>query len=156
MSTSLARWDPFAGLTSMHSQIDDMFNNFFGSDWLGPNPRTPALDVYTQNDDKELVAEVSAPGFTTDDISVRINNGVLEIKGEKHQKDEDKDAKGKRNYMMRESHASFYRSILLPKAADGDAVTARFEDGLLKVTVPMKELPEPKKIAIEAGPSVKK
>ena len=147
--TNITRYDPFAGLTSMHSLVDDMFNNFFNASWPSGAQATPTMDVYTQTDDKELVAEVHAPGFTKDDIEVHVQDGVLEIRGEKHEKDEDK--KGKRNYMVRESHASFYRSVALPKAADGDHVKAHFEGGVLKVTVPMKELPGPKRIAIEAG-----
>jgi HSP20 family protein len=146
---NLQRWDPFAGLTSMHSQIDDMFNSFFNSSWPTAAQSAPALDVYTQGNDKELVAEVHAPGFAKDDINVTVHDGILEIRGEKHDKDENQN--GKRNYMVRESHASFYRSVALPKTADGDSVKASFEDGVLKVTVPMKELPEPKRVAIEGS-----
>jgi HSP20 family protein len=107
-----------------------------------------AMDVYTE-DDKTLVAEVQAPGFGKDDIEVNVHNGMLEIKGEKHEKEEDK--KEKRNYMVRESHASFYRSIALPKTADGDKVEAHFDGGVLKVRVPLKELPAPKRVAISEG-----
>jgi HSP20 family protein len=52
---------------------------------------------------------------------------------------------------VRESHSSFYRSIALPKYADGDNIKAHFRDGVLKVTIPFKELPAPKKVAIEDG-----
>jgi len=146
----LSRWnDPFSGLTTLHSQLDDMFNNF-----LTTVPTTtqgvPAMDVYTE-DDKALVAELSAPGFGKDDIEISIHNGALEIKGEKHQKEEGGDTDKKRSYMVRESHASFYRSIALPKHADADNVSADFENGVLKVHVPFKELPAPKKIAISGG-----
>lgn len=143
----LTRWDPFAGLTSMHSQLDDMFNHFFGATPSLPQGN-PALDVYTE-DDKQLVAEMQVPGFSKDDVEVNVHSGMLEIKGEKHEKAED--GKGKRNYMMRESHASFYRSIALPKHADADHVEAHFENGILRVTVPFKELPKPKKVAITSG-----
>lgn len=146
---NLQRWDPFAGLTSMHSQIDDMFSNFFGSGWPSTGQATPALDVYTEDDGRSLVAELAAPGFGKDDIEVNVHNSVLEIKGEKHEKDETK--KSKRNYMVHESHTSFYRSVALPKGADGNNVKARFTDGVLKVSVPMKELPQPKRVAIESG-----
>jgi HSP20 family protein len=131
----------------MHSQLDDIFNNFFSTT---PNitQGSPALDVYTE-DDKQLVAEVQVPGFDKDNVEVNVHNGVLEIKGEKHEKDEDK--KGKRNYMVRESHASFYRRLALPEHADADNVEAHFDNGMLKVTVPFKELPKPKKVAISSG-----
>ena len=147
----LVRWDdPFAGLTSLHSQLDDMFNNFFtGLPGPAHAQGIPAMDIYSEGD-KQLVAEVQAPGFSKDDVEVSVHNGVLEIKGEKHEKEEDKKDK-KRSYMVRESHASFYRSIALPKYADADKVDAQFDNGVLKVTVPFKELPQPKKIAISSG-----
>jgi HSP20 family protein len=131
----------------MHSQLDDLFNNFFST---APSSQSiPAMDVYTE-DDKSLVAEVQTPGFAKDDVEVSVHNGVLEIKGEKHEKEEDGKGK-KRSYMVRESHASFYRSIALPKYADADNVTADFENGVLKVKVPFKDLPAPKRIAISAA-----
>ena len=145
----LSRWnDPFTGLSSLHSQLDDMFNNFFSNVPAGTR-NLPAMNVYAE-DDKELVAEVEAPGFDKDDVEVSVHNGVLEIKGEKHEKEEDEKDK-KRSYMVRESHASFYRSIALPKHADADKVEAHFDKGLLKVTIPFKELPAPKKVSITAG-----
>lgn len=148
---NLVRWDdPFAGLTSLHSQIDDMFNNFFtGLPATRLLQGMPAMDIYNE-DDRALVAEIQAPGFTKDDVEVSVHNGVLEIKGEKHEKDEDKKAK-KRSYMVRESHASFYRSLALPKHADEAHVDAQFDNGVLKITVPFKELPKPKKIAISTS-----
>lgn len=149
---NLVRWDdPFAGLTSLHSQLDDMFNNFFTGlpAVRGAQMTMPAMDVYSE-DDKQLVAEVQAPGFGKDDVEVNVHNGILEIKGEKHEKEEDKKDK-KRSYMVRESHASFYRRIALPEYADAEKVDATFDNGVLKVTVPFKELPKPKKIAIGSG-----
>lgn len=146
---NLTRWnDPFAGLSSMHSQLDDLFTNVLGG--ALSNQPTAAMDLYTE-DDKQLVAEVQVPGFSKDDIEVNVHNGVLEIKGEKRQSEEHKDKK--RSYMMRESHASFYRSIALPKHADAEHVQATFENGVLRVSVPFKELPAPKKVAITAGSS---
>lgn len=149
---NLTRWDdPFSGLTSLHGQLDDMFNNFFTGlpAAQGTQLSMPAMDVYSE-DDKQLVAEVQAPGFDKDDVEVSVHNGVLEIKGEKHEKQEDKKDK-KRSYMVRESHASFYRRLALPEYADSDHVDAHFDNGVLKVTVPFKELPKPKKVAISAG-----
>lgn len=142
--------DPFAGLTSMHSQLDDMFNNFFGSGNVQHPIAAPAMDVYT-DDNKSLVAEVQAPGFDKDDIEINVHDNILEIKGEKHEKTEQGDDKKGRNYMLRESHSSFYRSIMLPKNADGDSVAARFDNGVLHVTIPFKDLPAPKKVAISDG-----
>jgi HSP20 family protein len=149
---NIVRWDdPFAGLTNLHSQLDNMFNDMFNGMPTMPAATTmaPSMDVYTEND--KLIAEVQAPGFTKDDVDVSVHNGILEIKGEKHEKEEEKDGKKKRSYMLRESHASFYRRLRLPDYADEDNVDASFENGILKVTVPFKELPKPKRVAISEG-----
>lgn len=146
---NIVRWDdPFAGLSSLHSQLDDMFNNMFSSVTAPVQNTLPTMDVYNE-DDKALVAEVHAPGFDKDDVSVDVHNGVLEIRGEKHEKEEDKSKK--RNYVVRESHANFYRRLALPEYADEDHIEADFDNGVLKVTVPFRDLPQPKKIAISAG-----
>lgn len=149
MANNVVRWDdPFSGIASLHSQMDDMFNNFFaGMPALQTPQSLPAMDVYTE-DDKQLVAEVHTPGFNKDDVAVSVHNGVLEIRGEKH----DKEEKGKkRDYMVRESHSSFYRRIALPDYADEDHVDAHFDNGVLKVMIPFKALPKPKKISISEG-----
>jgi HSP20 family protein len=145
------RWDdPFSGIASLHSQLDDMFSNFFSDmPTAHTSPALPAMDVYNE-DEKQLVAEINAPGFNKDDVEVSVHNGILEIKGEKHEKEEDTTGK-KRSYMVRESHASFYRRLALPDYADAEKVDAEFDNGILKVTVPFRELPKPKKIAISTG-----
>ena len=137
--------DPLAGLTSMHSQLDDLFNNFFSAGMAVPQS-TATTDVYTEGD--KLVAEVHAPGFDKDDIEVNVHQSVLEIKGEKHAKAEQQDKK--RSYMVRESHQSFYRSVALPAGVDASKDGARFDKGVLKVTVPLAKQPAPKKVAIKA------
>ena len=142
---NITRWDPFSGITDLHSQIDDMFKDLFNTSWPATTI-SPAMDLYTE-DDKNLVAEFHVPGFNSEDVDINVRNNTLEVKGEKHDKQEDSK---KRNYMRRESYASFYRSIVLPKNADSDSIKASFDDGVLRVTVPMKELPAPKKIAIES------
>src|SRR5579883_958545 len=137
---NLIRWeDPFAGLTSLHSQIDDMFNNFFTAGLPAIRRGVPAMDIYTEGD-KRLVAEVQAPGFDKNDISVSVHDGVLEIKGQ-HEGKEEQGKQTDRNYMVRESHANFYRSIALPRHADAEHIKADFDNGVLKLTVPFKELP---------------
>lgn len=141
MSNELTRWDPFSEMRSLQKQ-------FFGDDW-GNWPTTtvslPTTDVYT-NEDKELVVEAHMPNFQEKDIDVHVENGYLIVRAEKHEKEEDKNKK----YVVRESSSSFYRSIRLPKHANQDAISADMSEGVLKVIVPFKELPKPKKIAIKA------
>ncbi len=142
MNSMLTRWDPFAEMRALQKQLfkDDLIG---GS--LASTLSLPTTDVYTNND-KELVVEAHMPNFEEKDIDVHVDNGYLVIRAEKHEKEEDK----KKKYVVRESSSSFYRSVMLPKHANQDKIEADMKDGVLKVVVPFKELPQPKKIAIKA------
>lgn len=136
----LVKYDPFADLMALQKQ-------FFGDDFFTPlkSVSLPTTDVYT-NEDKELVVEAHLPNYDQDDIDIHMENGALVIQAEKHEREEDK----KKKYVVRESSASFYRRIHLPERADESKIEANMNNGVLKVTVPFKELPAPKKISINA------
>ncbi|MBF4571941.1 Hsp20/alpha crystallin family protein [Herbiconiux sp. VKM Ac-1786] len=138
MARNLVRFDPFAELTALQKQ--------FFSDGPFSSPRTatlPTTDVYTE-DDNQLTVEAHLPNFAEDDVTVNIDQGALVIQAEKHLREED----AKKKYVVRESSTSFYRRIDLPEQADDDQVQATFDNGVLKVTVPFRQLPSPKKVAI--------
>lgn len=137
--SNLVKWDPFTELSALQKQ-------FFGDDWLSPikGVNIPTTDVYTKDD--KLSVEAHLPNFEQDDINVQVEDGALVISAERHEKEEDKDKK----YVVRESSSSFYRRVALPKRADADNIDAHLDDGVLKVTVPLTPLPEPKRIAISA------
>lgn len=134
----LVRYDPFQELRTLQRQ-------FLGDDWMTPfkGVSFPTTDVYT-DDDKQLVVEAHLPNFDKDDVNISVDEGALVIQAEKHEREEDK----KRKYVVRESSSSFYRRIQLPDRANPDKIQANLDDGMLKVTVPLMSLPEPKKISI--------
>jgi HSP20 family protein len=145
--------DENRGLRSLHDQIDNMFNDFFrGSALSGLTQTTPSLDIYS-DDDKNMVVEVHAPGFEEKDIDLSLQEGVLEIKAQRQEKQEETDKK--RGYMVKESSSSFYRRIVLPEYVDENKVSAELDKGVLKVTVPYAERPEPKRIKIASRTSKK-
>ncbi|HTE22800.1 MAG TPA: Hsp20/alpha crystallin family protein [Candidatus Limnocylindria bacterium] len=139
----LTNFDPFGQMRALQKQ-------FFDDDrdsWFTPikGLQLATTDVYTKGN--QLLIEAHLPNFADKDVEVSVDNGVLEIRAEKREKEEDKDKK----YVMRESSSSFYRRLRLPDRADAGKVEAHMENGILKVTVPLKELPEPKRIQIKAG-----
>lgn len=142
MASTLVRFDPFAGLDTLRRELfdDGILNSL--------RLNMPTTDVYTE-DDKQLVVEAHLPNFREEDISVNVDDGTLMIQAERHEQESDK----KKNYVVRESSSSFYRSVELPDQADRSAISADFEHGVLKVTVPLKALSTPTKIAIGNGSS---
>lgn len=138
--SSLTKFDPFAEIQALQKQ-------FFSDDWFSPikTMQMPTTDVYTKND-KELCIEAHLPNFEQKDIDIQVDKGALVIRAERHEQEKDKAKK----YIVRESTSSFYRSIRLPEAADENSIKAKMKDGVLTVTVQFKELPKPKRVAIEA------
>lgn len=144
---ALMRWDPFAELNTLHDQLNSLFNDSLATQH-GVR-LTPITDVYSE-DDTQMIVEVHLPNFADDEVNVDVHDHALEIKAEHVESETDKK---KRQYMIRESSSSFYRRIALPKQVDEDGIKASFDKGVLKVTVPYKELPKPKRVSITAKTS---
>ncbi|PSP93581.1 hypothetical protein BRC91_08255 [Halobacteriales archaeon QS_4_62_28] len=88
---------------------------------------------------EEFVALVDVPGFEKDDIDVRITDQTLQIDAEYRRKIEAESA----NYLQQErTHESVSRRITLPNAVDVDAVDARLDNGVLRVTIGKAEAAE--------------
>ncbi|WP_080795522.1 Hsp20/alpha crystallin family protein [Corynebacterium pacaense] len=138
------RFDPFAELRAIQQR-------FLGDDFFTDSARAaslPTTDVYTE-DDKRLVVEAHLPNFSDDDIEIQVDDGALVIRAQRKNTEPDDD----RKYLVRESSSSFYRRIQLPERSDEAGITADFDKGVLKVTVPFQEIAAPKKIEINGGHS---
>lgn len=119
---------------------------FFGEDWFLPVlPKIrmvePAMDIYET--DKEVIAEVNAPGYDPEKIEVSVKNGMLKVSGNMEEKKEEKD----KNYWRKEIRkGSFERMTQLPAAVAEDKVDATYEKGILKIVMPkIKEARVPEK-----------
>jgi HSP20 family protein len=128
------------------SWLSDFFDNdrFFDSPLLKVQS-IPAVNV--QENDKTFEISMAAPGLARTDFNVSVENGVLTISSEKKEEKETKEKDFKRQEY---SYSSFSRSFVLPDNAKEDDVNAKYEDGVLKVTLGKKVLPTQKaKKAIE-------
>jgi HSP20 family protein len=107
---------------------------------------TPAWDV--KETEKELVVKADLPGIGEKDIQLTIQDGVLSLRGEK--KSERTDERENYHFMER-SCGSFQRSMRLPETVDEDKAEARFDKGVLTVTLPKRPemVKEQKRIEIK-------
>lgn len=99
--------------------------------------------------DGEYLLECELPGFKKEDISIDVSNGVMTVSATRDEKKEEKNAKGE--YLRRErSYGTFSRSFDV-SSVDESAITAAFEDGILKLTLPKikEQAPETKRIEIK-------
>ena len=125
------------------------FTDFFDDDWLQARfarDWTPAINVVENEDNYEI--EVAAPGMKKKDFNVSIENGVLTVHGRAEKEEEEK---GK-NFTRREfSTRSFTKSFTLPENVDEEAMKARYDDGILHLTIGKTEkvLPPKKEVHID-------
>jgi HSP20 family protein len=148
---------PFRGFWDMQSQMNLMSNEMLG-DYLGQRPArqlegvtewAPAVDATTKNGD--LVIRAELPGVSPEDVDISLQNNVLTISGERKVKQEEE----RGGYFIRERrYGSFSRSFTLPQGTDESKVSARFDQGVLEVTVEgAGAIEEPKRIQIEGSGS---
>jgi len=106
---------------------------------------SPAVEVFEKGD--KLVVRAEIPGVSKDDVSIDVTDDVLTIQGERRQESEDR---GEGFYRSERSYGRFLRTIPLPDGTDPEKAEARFNDGVLEVTLPApkREQKRGRKIAI--------
>ena len=131
------------------SNLRDELNSFFDAPlWSGRTGQlftgwSPALDLYESGD--HFVALVELPGMRKEDIDISLHDGALTISGERKResKNNGETAQRTERYV-----GTFRRSISLPTRVDAGKVSATYEDGILKVTLPKAEEAKPKQIQV--------
>ena len=135
-------------MPSLRSMMEDFWNteSVFGKSLFNDGGDLPAVNIKENENNFEI--EVAAPGYQKQDFKVDIVNGMLTISAEnKNEQQENKE-----NYTRREfSYSTFTRSFTLPETVKQEDVKAKYENGLLHLTLQKSEkAPEQKKmISIE-------
>lgn len=102
--------------------------SFFSEEW------SPAVDISESSDSYIIYAEL--PGMKKDDVKITMNDNVITLRGEKKKETEKKEGTFSR---IERSYGIFERSFTLPVTVKSDAIEARYNDGVLTITLPKKE-----------------
>lgn len=108
----------------------------------------PAVDIEETADAYVIHADV--PGVPAKDIEINVENGLLEISGER-KLEKEVEERGVRRFER--VFGKFYRSFRLPETADVENIKAKTDHGVLTIVVPKKSVAKPRKIAVEEGES---
>ena len=135
-------------LARLSNQLPSLFDNFINNDFFGwPELNFSATDttlpsVNIRESEEDFEVEVAAPGFEKTDFKIELNHDQLTISSEKQNYEE---AAGGQEYTRREfSYQSFTRSFTLPSSVNDEKIAARYENGILRITIPKKEEARPK------------
>jgi HSP20 family protein len=133
---SLIKYDPFAPVRSLTNVVDEFFNRGIG-ELVGYDHAfsVPSVNVIEKAD--SFLLDIAAPGLEKGDFKVSVENGCLNITAKKEKKEEVKEGK----YTRREfNFTSFSRSFTLPEGVKPEEVHANYENGVLHVTIPKREV----------------
>ncbi|MCL6272736.1 Hsp20/alpha crystallin family protein [Muricauda sp. 2012CJ35-5] len=124
-----------------------LMNDLLRPDWFGGtenwNNNLPAVNIKDNTEGFEL--ELAVPGGKKEDFKIEVDNDILTISNEA--KTESKEQNDK--YTRKEfTYSAFQRAFTLPETVDGSKIDAKYEDGILRISLPKKEeaLPAPKRM----------
>jgi HSP20 family protein len=151
---ALIRWNPTSDLMNLHSEMDRIFNDVWPGFGLTPrggtngHPATSYLPVDIERTDSAVVVHAPVPGYTPEEVSVTVDNGVLTIDAQHREQGE----RQERTWIRQERFSGrLYRQIALGEGVNGDQAQASFQHGVLSVTLPLVQRPEPRKIPVMAA-----
>ena len=147
---AIMRFDPFRDLAILQDRMNRLFNDSYGSrreeDLMSRGTWTPAVDIYEV--DGALVLKAELPGMQREDIDVNIENNTLTIRGERKL---DTAIKQENFHRVERAYGSFVRSFSVPNTVDAAKVAAEYKNGVLSVTLPVREEAKPRTINIEVA-----
>jgi HSP20 family protein len=139
----------FVGLQRLNRMLDEAFSGWPFSQQGGgvlTSAWVPACDVCEDRDNVEINVEI--PGVRPEDVKLTVENNILTIYGEKK---EESRTQEQQMHRYERSYGSFERSFALPSSVDPEGIDARYEHGILKITIPKAEKARPREIPVKAG-----
>ncbi len=123
----------------------DDFDNFFSPSFFKVNRNQLKTDI--SENDKAYELKVEMPGFDKSEIGLSLKEGYLTVEGKKEQVKEEKE----HNYIRRERTMNCSRSYFVGNLVTEEDIKAKYENGILEITVQKKlpEQPKQKNIEIE-------
>jgi HSP20 family protein len=145
---ALVRWDSSREVDSLQSEVNRLFDTFFGGRPANAGLRrwVPAMDLVETED--HLVLRADLPGVDPEDVNIELKDGVLTVSGERKAEHEEQTDSF---YRVERAFGTFSRSMSLPERVDADRITATFENGVLEVRIPKPEERKPHRVEIGAS-----
>lgn len=139
--SNLTRYDP----------LDDLFRGFFVRPVdFGQAPEAPSIKIDVKEQEKVFVVHAEMPGIRKEDIHVHIEGPTVSISAERKQEKEVKDEKDPARVLRTERYfGKVSRSFQLGQDIDDGKANAKFNDGVLELTLPKKAATQSKRLAIE-------
>ena len=143
---SLVRWEPFREMEDFFRQYSPLFGRSAVPRTGGERDAEWAPAANISETDKEYLIKAELPEVKKEDVKITLENGVINISGERKQQ---KEEKGENEIRVESFYGTFSRSFSLPDNIDASGVRAESKDGVLKVRIPKKEMSKPKSVTVQ-------
>ncbi|MCS7173244.1 MAG: Hsp20/alpha crystallin family protein [Armatimonadetes bacterium] len=148
MLTRWSRWDPFEEIRAIQREISNLFDRFFGSAQLAPATRAaswvPPLEAFYHKD--HLILRFFLPGVDPKTVDVSVTGNVLTVRGERKL---EMDIPQEDYLFCEVNYGPFERTVNLPAEVKTDQVNARYQHGVLEISLPVAEAARPRKVPVE-------
>lgn len=139
------RFDPFRGFEGIAKKFEDAAKDIEKGVTFESGNFNPRLDII--EDGQKIYVHAEIPGCAKEDVKISVSEDhILSIRGEKKF---DEDRKDMQNIRMERRYGKFERKFMLPEDVDMENIQAKFNSGLLELTINKKEPEEPKEYKIE-------
>jgi len=129
----------------MSKRFSDIMDEFFNDAVAARRDSfVPSIDI--SETDNQFLISAELPGMKKEDININLENGRLSISGERNFENEEK---GKTYHRVETKYGSFNRSFQLPDNVDESSINAKYEDGLLNISIDKNEEKVKKQIEIK-------
>lgn len=149
MASNLSRFNPFSDMTRFEPfrNFDEMFNNFrLASPWANIEAE-PRIRIDVNENENAYIVKADMPGVKKEEIKVNVEGNQVtiqaEVKKESEEKQEGKVVRSERYYGQQS------RSFMLEQDIDDSKAEARYQDGVLQLTLPKKPGTTRKQISIQ-------
>lgn len=142
---AIVRWNSWNDLFDVHDQMDQLFQQLAPGSASRNGVEYTSLPVDIQQTDGAFIVEASVPGFKPGEVELTFEDGVLTIAGRRSTSETAKDA----TYLRRERRTTaVFRQVGLPAEVRAEDITASFEHGVLRITIPRAQKAQPKRIPV--------
>ncbi|MCX6551329.1 MAG: Hsp20/alpha crystallin family protein [Acidobacteria bacterium] len=144
---TIVRWDPFRELNAVQDRVNRLFGELYrvsDDDVMRRGTWVPPVDIYDTGN-QELVIKAELPDMSKEDIDITVENSSLTLKGEKKMDSAIRDEHCRR---IERAYGTFSRTFSLPPTVDTGRVSADYKNGVLTITLPVREEAKPKQVQI--------
>jgi HSP20 family protein len=149
---AVIRWEPTRELHSLQHEMNRLFGTFLetpggsGSGSSVGRQWVPAMDLVER--EEQFVLRADLPGVREQDVTIEVEDAVLTVAGERHGEHEER---REGYHRIERATGSFRRSVTLPEGIDAGSIGARFDAGVLEVTIPKPTHRKPQRVRISLG-----